>query len=323
MKLLGIDVGTGGTRAVILSETGKVLASATHEHAAFASPQVGWAEQDPHDWWRAGAGAIKEVLQKAGISGEDVASIGLAGQMHGAVLLDENNQVLRPALIWCDQRTQAQCDWLTETIGAARIIELTCNPALTNFTLTKLLWVREHEPEIWKRFRRVLLPKDYVRFRLTGEQAIDMADASGTLMLDVAHRRWSEPMMAAANLPMSCLPRLFESPEVCARISAEGAAATGLKAGTPVVAGAGDQAGGAVGMGIVRPGSVSATIGTSGVVFAATDHPAMDSQGRVHTFCHAIPQQWHVMGVTQRLDSLCDGSGICWLDLEQQFPTMN
>jgi xylulokinase len=299
MKLLGVDVGTGGTRAVILSETGKVLASATHEHAAFASPQVGWAEQDPLDWWRAGAGAIKEALQKAGITGEDIACIGLAGQMHGAVLLDENHQVLRPALIWCDQRTQAQCDWLTETIGAARIIELTCNPALTNFTLTKLLWVREHEPDIWKRFRRVLLPKDYVRFRLTGEQAIDMADASGTLMLDVAHRRWSEPMMTAANLPMSCLPRLFESPEVCARISAEGAAATGLKAGTPVVAGAGDQAGGAVGMGIVRPGSVSATIGTSGVVFAATDHPAMDAQGRVHTFCHAIPRRWHVMGVTQ------------------------
>jgi len=299
MKLLGIDVGTGGTRAVILSETGNVLASATHEHAAFASPQVGWAEQDPLDWWRAGSAAIKEVLPKAGVTGDDIACIGLAGQMHGAVLLDENTQVLRPALIWCDQRTQSQCDWLTETIGAKRLIELTCNPALTNFTLTKLLWVREHEPEIWKRFRRLLLPKDYVRFRLTGEQAIDMADASGTLMLDVAHRRWSEPMMAAAGLPMSCLPRLFESPEVCARISAEGAAATGLKAGTPVVAGAGDQAGGAVGMGIVRPGSVSATIGTSGVVFAATDHPAMDAEGRVHTFCHAIPRQWHVMGVTQ------------------------
>jgi xylulokinase len=299
MKLLGIDVGTGGTRAVIISETGKVLASATHEHAAFASPQVGWAEQDPHDWWRAAGGAIKEALQKTGLTGEDISCIGLAGQMHGAVLLDENNQVLRPALIWCDQRTQAQCDWLNETIGAQRIIELTCNPALTNFTLTKLLWVREHEPAIWERFRRVLLPKDYVRLRLTGEQAIDMADASGTLMLDVAHRRWSDAMMSAAGLPMSCLPRLFESPEVCARISADGAAATGLKTGTPVVAGAGDQAGGAVGMGIVRPGSVSATIGTSGVVFAATDHPAMDAHGRVHTFCHAIPRQWHVMGVTQ------------------------
>jgi xylulokinase len=299
MRLLGIDVGTGGTRAVILSETGKVLASATHEHAPFASPQAGWAEQDPHDWWRAATGAIREVLQRAGITGAEISCIGLAGQMHGAVLLDENNQVLRPALIWCDQRTQAQCDWLTQTIGAQRMIELTCNPALTNFTLTKLLWVRQHEPEIWKRFRRVLLPKDYVRFRLTGEHAIDMADASGTLMLDVAHRRWSEAILSAASLPMTCLPRLFESPEVCARISGEGAAASGLAAGTPVVAGAGDQAAGAVGMGIVRPGSVSATIGTSGVVFAATDHPAMDAQGRVHTFCHAIPERWHVMGVTQ------------------------
>jgi xylulokinase len=324
MKLLGIDVGTGGTRAVILSETGKVLASATHEHAAFASPQLGWAEQDPHDWWRAAAGAIKEALLTAGITGADISCIGLAGQMHGAVLLDEDNQVLRPALIWCDQRTQAQCDWLNEKIGAKRIIELTCNPALTNFTLTKLLWVREHEPEIWKRFRRVLLPKDYVRFRLTGEQAIDVADASGTLMLDVANRRWSEAMMSAADLPMSCLPRLFESPEVCARISEEGAAASGLKVGTPVVAGAGDQAGGAVGMGIVRPGSVSATIGTSGVVFAATDHPAMDAQGRVHTFCHAIPGQWHVMGVTQAAglslrwfrDLL--GSGVSYDDLTRE-----
>jgi xylulokinase len=324
MKLLGIDVGTGGTRAVILSETGKVLASATHEHAAFASPQLGWAEQDPHDWWRAAAGAIKEALLTAGITGADISCIGLAGQMHGAVLLDGDNQVLRPALIWCDQRTQAQCDWLNEKIGAKRIIELTCNPALTNFTLTKLLWVREHEPEIWKRFRRVLLPKDYVRFRLTGEQAIDVADASGTLMLDVANRRWSEAMMSAADLPMSCLPRLFESPEVCARISEEGAAASGLKVGTPVVAGAGDQAGGAVGMGIVRPGSVSATIGTSGVVFAATDHPAMDAQGRVHTFCHAIPGQWHVMGVTQAAglslrwfrDLL--GSGVSYDDLTRE-----
>jgi xylulokinase len=238
-------------------------------------------------------------LQRAGIPGAAISCIGLAGQMHGAVLLDQNHQVLRPALIWCDQRTQAQCDWLTQTIGAQRMIELTCNPALTNFTLTKLLWVREHEPEIWKRFRRVLLPKDYVRFRLTGEHASDVADASGTLMLDVAHRSWSEAIMSAANLPMTCLPRLFESPEVCARISGEGAAATGLAAGTPVVAGAGDQAAGAVGMGIVRPGSVSATIGTSGVVFAATDHPAMDAQGRIHTFCHAIPERWHVMGVTQ------------------------
>ena len=295
--VLGIDVGTGGTRAVLVDKTGAIAASATSEHVPFASPQTGWADQDPHDWWKAAGAAIKQVLATAKTA--NVVCVGLAGQMHGAVLLDENDQVLRPALIWCDQRTQAQCDWLNSKIGERKIIELTCNPALTNFTLTKLLWVRDNEPEIWKRFRRVLLPKDYVRFRLTGEHAMDVADASGTLMLDVAHRRWSQEMMSAAGLPMSCLPKLFESPEICARISDAGAAHSGLKAGTPVVAGAGDQAGGAVGMGIVRAGAVSATIGTSGVVFAATDTPAMDAKGRVHTFCHAVPGRWHVMGVTQ------------------------
>ena len=299
MKLLGIDIGTSGTRAVVIAADGKILGSATHEHAPFLAPQLGWAEQDPLDWWQAATDAIGEAMRRAAVAGKDIACIGLAGQMHGAVLLDDKNQVLRPALIWCDQRTQAQCDWLTNTIGSKRIIELTCNPPLTNFTLTKLLWVHDREPEIWQRFRRVLLPKDYVRFCLTGEHAMDVADASGTLMLDVAHRRWSEAMIHEAGLSPSCLPNLFESQEICARVSAEGAAATGLRAGTPVVAGAGDQAAGAVGMGIVRAGTVSATIGTSGVVFAATDRPAMDAQGRLHTFCHALPNLWHVMGVTQ------------------------
>ena len=295
--LLGIDVGTGGTRAVLVDRQGAIASSATCEHAPFASPRTGWAEQDPHDWWRAAGSAIRLAL--ANVPGANVVCVGLAGQMHGAVLLDEKDEVLRPALIWCDQRTQAQCDWLNSKLGERKIIELTCNPALTNFTLTKLLWVRETEPDIWRRFRRVLLPKDYVRFRMSGDHAMDVAEASGTLMLDVAHRRWSQEMMAAAELPMSSLPKLYESPEVCARISDAGAAHTGLKAGTPIVAGAGDQAGGAVGMGIVRAGAVSATIGTSGVVFAATDNPAMDPRGRVHTFCHAVPGRWHVMGVTQ------------------------
>jgi xylulokinase len=297
--LVGIDVGTGGSRAVLTDLSGQIVSSATCEHIPFASPKIGWAEQDPQDWHRASGSAVRQVISAAGIDASDVSAVGLAGQMHGAVLLDENNEVLRPALIWCDQRTQAQCDWLNAKIGERKIIELTCNPALTNFTLTKLLWVRENEPGIWKRFRRVLLPKDYIRFRLTGDHAMDVAEASGTLMLDVAHRRWSEEMMSAAELPMSCLPKLYESPEICGRISEAGAAHTGLKAGTPVAAGAGDQAGGAVGMGIVRAGTVSATIGTSGVVFAATDSPAMDGQGRVHTFCHAVPGRWHVMGVTQ------------------------
>jgi xylulokinase len=297
--LLGIDVGTGGTRALLIDRDGRVVASATHEHQAFASPQIGWAEQDPRDWWRAASGAIREVLATSGVDAGAVAAVGLAGQMHGAVLLDEHGEVLRPSLIWCDQRTQSECEWLDERLGHERVIQLTCNPALTNFTLTKLLWVRRNEPELWKRFRRVLLPKDYLRFRLSGEYAIDVADASGTLMLDVAHRRWSREVMAAAELPESCLPRLFESAEVCARVSDEGARASGLRAGTAIIAGAGDQAAGAVGLGIVRPGQVSVTIGTSGVVFAATDRPAMDAQGRVHTFCHAIAGRWHVMGVTQ------------------------
>jgi len=295
--LLGIDVGTGGTRAVLVDRTGAIASSATCEHEPFASPRTGWAEQDPHDWWKAAGSAVRAAL--ANVPDANVVCAGFAGQMHGAVLLDDQDEVLRPALIWCDQRTQAQCDWLNAKLGERKIIELTCNPALTNFTLTKLLWVRDNEPELWKRFRRVLLPKDYVRFRISGEHAMDVAEASGTLMLDVAHRRWSEEMMTAAGVPMNSLPKLFESPEVCARVSATGAKHTGLKAGTPIVAGAGDQAGGAVGMGIVRAGAVSATIGTSGVVFAATDNPAMDPQGRVHTFCHAVPGRWHVMGVTQ------------------------
>jgi xylulokinase len=295
--VLGIDVGTGGTRAVLVDRKGTVVSSATCEHEPFASPHTGWAEQHPHDWWRAAGSAIRAAL--ANVAGANVVAIGLAGQMHGAVLLDSNDEVLRPALIWCDQRTEAQCGWLNSKLGERRIIELTCNPALTNFTLTKLLWVRDNEPEIWNRFRRVLLPKDYVRFRLSGEHAMDVAEASGTLMLDVARRRWSEEMMSAAGVPLSCLPKLCESPDVCARVSHTGANHTGLKPGTPIVGGAGDQAGGAVGMGIVRAGAVSVTIGTSGVVFAATDNPAMDARGRVHTFCHAVPGRWHVMGVTQ------------------------
>lgn len=296
---LGIDVGTGGTRALVMDERGRVVGSASEQHEPFASPQIGWAEQHPEDWWRACCVAVPRALQSAGLRAEDVACIGLSGQMHGAVMLDERGEVVRPALIWCDVRTNAQCRELTEKIGGDRLIQATCNPALENFTLTKLMWVREHEPENWKRVRSVMLPKDYVRFRMTGERATDMADASGTLLLDVAHRRWSPVMMEAAQIDERLLPRLFESPEVCGKVSAAGSAATGLREGTPVVAGAGDQAAGAVGMGIVAPGAVSATIGTSGVVFAATDRPALEPAGRLHTFCHAIPGRWHVMGVTQ------------------------
>jgi xylulokinase len=297
--LLGIDVGTGGTRALVINERGRVVSSALEGHEPFASPRIGWAEQHPADWWRACGMAVREALGQAKLRGSQIACVGFSGQMHGAVMLDQRDQVVRPALIWCDQRTEQQSRELTEKIGADRIIQLTCNPALTNFTVTKLLWVRENEPHHWSQVRSVMLPKDYVRFRLTGERATDMADASGTLLLDVAHRRWSPEVLAAAAIEEKLLPPLYESPEVCGKISAEGAADTGLQLGTPVVAGAGDQAAGAVGMGIVRPGAVSATIGTSGVVFAATDRPVLDPKGRLHTFCHAIPGRWHVMGVTQ------------------------
>ncbi len=297
--LLGIDVGTGGTRALILDDSGTVLGSATADHAPFASPHTGWAEQDPDDWWRACRQAVPRALEAAGVDARSIAAVGLTGQMHGATLLDADGVVVRPALIWCDQRTQAECDALTEQIGAGRLIELTSNPALTGFTLPKLLWVRNTEPDAWSRVRHVLLPKDYIRYKLTGRLATDVADASGTLLFDVARRQWSDDMLRATGIDAALLPEAFEGPQVTGAITAAGAEATGLVAGTPVVAGGGDQAAGAVGMGIVEPGLVSATIGTSGVVFAATDRPALDPKGRVHTFCHAVPGRWHVMGVTQ------------------------
>ncbi len=297
--VLGIDVGTGGTRAVIVDENGRLLVSATEEHEPFASPRIGWAEQRPEDWWRAAGIAVRKALALGKLRGDQIACVGFSGQMHGAVMLDSSDKVVRPALIWCDVRTDKQCKDLNERIGAARLIQLTCNPALANLTLTKLLWMRENEPENWRRVSSVILPKDYVRLKLTGERATDLVDASGTLMLDVARRQWSGEVLQAMGLDESLLPSLYESPEVCGEISVMGAEATGLAAGTPVVAGAGDQAAGAIGMGIVAPGAVSATIGTSGVVFAATDRPALDPEGRLHTFCHAIPGRWHVMGVTQ------------------------
>jgi xylulokinase len=300
--LLGMDVGTGGTRAVLVDERGQLIASASSEHQPFRTPHPGWAEQDPEDWWRAAQQAIREVI--SAVAGVRIDAVGLTGQMHGAVMLDKEGKVLRPALIWCDQRTGPQCDWLHDQFGGGekgreKLIELTANPALPNFTLTKLLWVREHEPEIFAKIAHVMCPKDYVRYRLTGTYAIDVHEASGTLLLDVAHRQWSKEVAKVAGIPESWLPQLFESPEICVKISAEASGLTGLTAGTPVAAGAGDQGAGAVGMGILRPGSVSATIGTSGVVFAATAAPTRDRRGRLHTFCHAVPGRWHVMGVTQ------------------------
>lgn len=294
---LGLDVGTGGTRVVLVDERGKVVASASEEHAPFQSPFPGWAEQDPEDWWRAAQKAIREVVSATPRLRVD--AVGLTGQMHGAVMLDAAGAVLRSSLIWCDQRTDEECEWLHKEIGRERLIELVANPALPNFTLTKLLWVKKHQPELFAKIAHVLCPKDYVRYRMTGTYAMDVQEASGTLLLDVANRRWSGEVARIAGIPEAWLPRLFESPEVCAHISTQAAALTGLTAGIPVVAGAGDQGAGAVGMGILAPGSVSATIGTSGVVFAATAAPTRDPLGRLHTFCHAVPGRWHVMGVTQ------------------------
>jgi xylulokinase len=298
VTVVGIDVGTGGTRVVVVDDQGQVVASAAEPHEPFASPRYGWAEQDPEDWWRACRVAVRNAL--AGVpSADGVAAVGLSGQMHGAVVLDDGDEVLRPSLIWCDQRTEPQCRAIVDLVGEERLTELTGNPALTAFTLPKLLWIRDHEPETWRRVRSVLLPKDYVRLRLTGEHMTDVADASGTLLFDVANRRWSAPVLDAVGLDERLLPRVRESPELTGRVTTEGAEATGLPMGTPVVAGAGDQAAGAVGMGVVRPGAVSATIGTSGVVFAATERPVRDPPGRIHSFCHAVPGRWHVMGVTQ------------------------
>ena len=298
MQFLGIDVGTGGSRAVLIDENGVVTASATVEHIPFASPEIGWAEQSPEDWRRASFAAIREVLADENVDAQQICAIGFSGQMHGAVLLDKNDEVLRPALLWCDQRTEKQCAEITEKIGADNLIDLVANPAITGFTLPKLLWVRENEPEIWKQVRAVLLPKDYVRFCLSGDKASDVADASGTLLFDVKNRIWSKEMLVALELDADLFPNAFESIEITGKVSAKGASETGLIAGTPIVAGAGDNAAGAVGMGIVQTGMTSATIGTSGVIFVATDEPKFDLRGRIHTLCHAIPNRWHNTGVT-------------------------
>jgi xylulokinase len=298
MNFLGLDIGTGGTRAVLINENGIVVASATDEHRPFASPHMGWAEQSPDDWWRAASSAIREVLSAENVRAEDISAVSFSGQMHGSVFLDESDQVLRPALLWCDQRTEKQCVEITEKIGRTGLIELVSNPAVTGFTLPKILWLRANEPETWKKVRAILLPKDYIRLRLSGDKASDVADSSGTLLFDVRKRAWSSEMLDTFELDPSLMPKVFESTEITGAVSKAGANATGLREGTPIVAGAGDNAAGAIGMGVVTPGTVSATIGTSGVVFVVTENPTLDLKGRVHSLCHAIPQTWHMTGVT-------------------------
>jgi xylulokinase len=299
MFFLGLDIGTGGSRALLVDAKGNILAGFTAPHDDMRMDRPLWAEQRPENWWDAAQAAIQGVLAESKIKGSDVAAIGLSGQMHGMVILDEAGKVIRPALIWCDQRSQTQVDWINHTAGVDNVLAWTANPALTGFTLPKLLWVRDHEPAHYGRVRKLLLPKDYIRYMLTGEFASDVSDASGTALFDVIGRRWSQPMIERLKLDKSILPTVFESSDVTGQISKTVAAATGLKAGTPVVGGGGDQASSAIGNGIVEQGLVSCTLGTSGVVFAYTEKPTYDRLGRVHTFCHAVKGKWHVMGVTQ------------------------
>lgn len=296
--LLGIDIGTSGTKTVLFDEFGNTVASALKEYPLY-QPEMGWAEQDPEDWWQAAADSIREVIAKSGVKASDIRGIGLSGQMHGLVLLDGDNRVLRRSIIWCDQRSTAECEQITSLIGADRLIEITANPALTGFTASKLMWVRNNEPGTFEKIKKILLPKDYVRFRLTGEFATEVSDASGMQLMDIAGRRWSNEVLSKLGIEKSQLADLYESQEVSGKVSRSAALETGLKEGTAVVGGAGDQAAGAVGNGIVKPGVISSAIGTSGVVFAFLDRISIDPKGRVHTFCHAVPDTWHVMGVTQ------------------------
>jgi xylulokinase len=296
---LGIDIGTGGSRALLVDERGGVRAGFTAPHEDMRMERPLWAEQRPENWWDAAVDAIRGVLAQAGVAGSEVKGIGLSGQMHGLVILDDAGTVIRPSLIWCDQRSQPQVDAVNARIGRENVLRYIANPVLTGFTLPKLLWVRDHEPANFARVRKMLLPKDYVRFRLTGEFASEVSDASGTAVFDVVNRRWSFEMMDGLGLDRAILPACYESSEVSGKVTPLVADLTGLAAGTPVVGGGGDQASSAVGNGIVEPGIVSCTLGTSGVVFAHMDQVAYDPAGRVHTFCHAVRDKWHVMGVTQ------------------------
>jgi xylulokinase len=294
--VIGIDASTTATKAVLVDDAGSVVATGVVEYG-YDIPQPRWSEQSPDLWWDGAVGAIRAVLSRSGVAAEDVAAIGLTGQMHGLVLLDAAGEVLRPAILWNDQRTAHACDEIREAVGPERLIAITGNDALTGFTAPKLVWVRDHEPDIWARVAHVLLPKDYVRLRLTGEYALDKADGAGTILFDLEARDWSPAVLDALRIDPAWLPPTFEGPTVTGGVSTSAAAATGLRAGTPVVAGGGDQAANAVGVGAVSPGVVALSLGTSGVVFATTDAPLRDPRGQVHAFCHAAPGRWHLMTV--------------------------
>ncbi|QOV87973.1 xylulokinase [Humisphaera borealis] len=306
--LLGIDIGTSATKTLICDGKGKVIATAMADHPIY-SPKPGWSEQEPEDWWKSTCDATKAVLKKAKVKATDVGGIGLSGQMHGSVFLDKNGKSLRRALLWNDQRTAEQCaDIEAKAGGREALIGMVANPALTGFTAPKILWLRDKEPKVYDKVKRILLPKDYIRLRMTGEYATEVSDASGMLLLDVRNRTWSDKLLSLLEIDKAMLGKLYESQEITGTLHEEGAKALGLKPGIPVVGGAGDQAAGAVGNGIVNAGIVSATLGTSGVVFAHAEQPTLDPKGRVHTMCHAVPGKWCIFGCM-----LSAGGSFQWL----------
>lgn len=295
--ILGIDIGTSGTKTVLFDLSGNVMASSTGEYPMY-QPHNGWAEQDPEDWWKAICLTIRDVLQKSGADVSEIGGVGLSGQMHGLVMLDKDDKVIRNAILWCDQRTAAQCDEITALLGREKLIDITANPALTGFTASKILWVRENEPENYEKCRRILLPKDYIRFMLTGEYATEVSDASGMQLLDVPNRRWSDEVLSKLGIDKSLLGKMYESPDITGTVHKRASDATGLKEGTIVVGGAADNAAAAVGTGVVKDKLAFATIGTSGVVYAHSSQVRIDPKGRVHSFCSAVPGEWLTMGVT-------------------------
>lgn len=304
--LIGIDLGTSGTKTVLFDEKGATMSSATVEYPMY-QPRNGWAEQNPAHWWDACVSTLRQVLQTAGVNPQQVAGIGISGQMHGLVMLDENGEVLRNSIIWCDGRTGEECAEITQRVGAQKLIDITANPALTGFTAGKILWVRKHEPELYAKCRHILLPKDYLRYKLTGEFATEVSDASGMNLLDVPKRQWSTEVLAALDIDPALLPSMHESYEVTGKVTEQAAGLTGLASGTPVVGGAGDNAAAAIGTGVVSAGRAFTTIGTSGVIFAHSDSVTIDPGGRVHTFCSAVPNAWTVMSCT-----LSAGGSLQW-----------
>jgi xylulokinase len=293
---LGIDISTTSSKALLIDQAGRVVAVASAPHT-LQTPKPLWSEQDPMEWWQAVCASIRAVLKQAGAVAELVAAIGLTGQMHGLVLVDEAGKVLRPAILWNDQRTQVQCDEIHSVIGRKRFIQITGNVALTGFTAPKILWVKENEPEIYNQAAHVLLPKDFVRYKLTGDYAMDKADGSGTVLFDLRRRDWSDEVLSALGIPRSWMPPVYEGPQITGYVTPAAEKASGLKVGTPVVAGGGDQSAQAIGVGAVIPSVIGLTVGTSGVVFATTPSVLIEPEGRLHAFCHAVPGMWHFMGV--------------------------